>query len=325
VVAASCGCATPAGEPPDRGREPEPVVGTDGAGESPISYGAPAPEPAAASRAPPVSATPAAPAGGVVGPTHTGGATERAEPGLDASGGAAVGPRARGVRTETQRVIELVPLEVPGPPARADGMPTDTRGLGSASDVVLRVRYEGSGPADTWHAWLVRGERELHLFGGIGSLFEVARVVALEDEPGAARRYVATVWFPETLRFYAAVVDATTFALVGEPICVEPRFTVDFPRGDWVVRTYPLLVLGESRRPMVALVEPNGPARLYPRLGRRARVLPFRAPDAFARFGPGDEPRPDDEHPFVPVARLRGRLDARDAYLEPVAVVIATQ
>ncbi|MCC7535992.1 MAG: hypothetical protein IT379_07255, partial [Deltaproteobacteria bacterium] len=42
VVAASCGCATPAGEPPDRGREPEPVVGTDGAGESPISYGAPA-------------------------------------------------------------------------------------------------------------------------------------------------------------------------------------------------------------------------------------------------------------------------------------------
>lgn len=224
---------------------------------------------------------------------------------------------AAGRRVSLRRVLELEPIGGSPPrPPRADGHPTDTAGLGRASDIVLRVRYEGSAAADTWHAWLVRGEREQYLFGGWGSLFDVASVVEVEHD--GRRLYVATLWIPEQLRFHAALVDAASFELVGPPILVEPKFTIHFPRGPWVVATYPLVVLGESRRPMIALVAPNEPARLYPSFGRRARVLPHRAADTFARRGPGDEPLRAGESPFVPVARLRGSIHAPDAFLEPV-------
>lgn len=172
-------------------------------------------------------------------------------------------------------------------------------------------------PDERWASWLVRGQDARLLFSardGVDTTFGVAAY-----EEGGRRVLFSWAHALYRVRFQAVRLDATTLEPFEAPIAFEATGTDELECANPLSDTDPVLVLVDGAAPLFAhLYTGESYAVLYGRDGVERRVLPVHAParhyDGHVEPPPSDEPIED----VAPLYRLRGAVDAADAYLEIV-------
>lgn len=219
----------------------------------------------------------------------------------------APGPRRSGWRMEILRPQRPSPAS----PPQGEDMGEDLRGTGGAEDVALRMFSLGG---DAWEAWLVRGDRSVFLFGSRTEAMSGPQAVTYDE--GGQRMYFIWMWEPDSVRFFATRIDATTLERVGEVLAVQAHAIGEVECGNVFSGTFPLMVLAADGSVLYAQAfDGTSYGSLFPRADHGdARRISIHHDAAFYdrnREGSAGEQGP-------PLVRLRGAADDPAAYLDPI-------